>query len=169
MQHLDLKRKQPTAWPWLAGVAILALMVWGVTSLLAAPQAEPDVAVDAVEVEELTPAAIPAPPHPPGSSTVSVHELSELAPLDLEDAGVVARAEGEVVATGTRGFWLLAGSDIIRVDSDQLVRRGQAITVEGVLQESDGARTEQIAAEVLSRFGHSAEHRVVSVVKLVER
>jgi hypothetical protein len=170
MRHVDMKRKYPTPWPWLAGLGVLALIIWGVTSLLAAPNEE-DPAIEAAGAAEhdVVPALIPRPPHPVGSSTVQARDVRDLYPLELDDAGTLARAEGEVLATGSEGFWILAGSEVIRVDSRRPVRRGQVIEVEGVLQETSAEPTDRIADEVLSRSGASGVWTVARTIKLVER
>jgi hypothetical protein len=169
MRHMHIERKRTTAWPWVAGLAVLAVIAWGVTSLLAAPHDDEEPAGNTVAEEAVEPVPIPLPPNPL-STTPAVRAVQELAPLDLEDVGQEVRAEGEVVATGTDGYWLLDGSEVIRVDSDRLVRKGQIVTVEGVLQaDEDSERTDRIAREVLSRNGLASEWRVARSVKLVAR
>lgn len=164
MRHVDMKRRQTTPWPWLAGLVMLGLVVWAVTSLLAAAPEEPAPVADAAE-EELSPASLPMQVNPIGVSPV--RDVSELAPLDEDDIGQRLRAQGEVLATGNGGFWMLALSQVIRVDSEQVVRKGQMVEVHGTLHAQDPRRTEQIAAEVLSRGAQTDGWHVVSSVKLV--
>jgi hypothetical protein len=166
MRQLDMKRKQTSSLPWLAGLVILGLVVWAVTSLLAAAPEEVGPTADAAYEDELTPAPLPMQVNPIG--VTPVRDVTELAPLDQEDVGQRLRAEGEVLATGTAGFWMLAGSEVIRVDSEQIVRKGQTVQIQGTLREDDPEMTEQIAAEVLSRSPQPNEWRVVRGVKLVE-
>ncbi len=166
MQLYDFKSKRVSAWPWLLGLTALALIAWGVTSLLAAPQDELADVDEAALEEELPPTAIPQPPHPAGTSTVAARDVRQLIPLDIDDAGELVRAEGEVVATGTDGFWMLVDSDVLLVSSARMVRKGERVAVEGVLQETDGERTERIASEVLSRNSQARDWRVVQEVKL---
>lgn len=47
-------RRGPGVWPWIAGILILALLAWGITSLLGGD--------DDVVVEESVPSAAPASP-----------------------------------------------------------------------------------------------------------
>lgn len=47
---VEPRRRGPGVWPWIAGVLILGLLVWGLTSLL-------DSGSDDVVVEESAPAA----------------------------------------------------------------------------------------------------------------
>jgi hypothetical protein len=165
MRQLDMKRKQTSAWPWLAGVVLLGLVVWGVTSLLA-PPVDAEGPVSEGSEEELAPSALPMPVNPVGITPV--RDVRELSPLGQEHLGQRLRAEGEVVATGTDGFWILAGSEVIRVDSEQVVRQGQSVEVQGTLHEDDPARTEQIVSEVLSRRVQAGDWQVVRGVKLVD-
>jgi HAMP domain-containing protein len=166
MRHLDMKTKQTTAWPWLAGLVILGLVVWAATSLLAAPVEELESAGEAAAEEELSPAVLPMPANPIGITPV--HDTRELAPLSEDHVGQRVTAEGEVLATGTAGFWILAGSEVIRVDSEQVVRRGQTVRVHGTLRADDPGPTDRIAEEVISRSPMAGDWRVVHGVKLVE-
>lgn len=52
--RVEPRRRGPGAWPWIAGIVLLALIVWGLTSLL-------DSGSDDVVVEEAVPTA-PAEP-----------------------------------------------------------------------------------------------------------
>jgi hypothetical protein len=167
MQRVNVEKKRPTPWPWVAGAAILALIVWGVTSLLAAPQGEDDQVVTATATDTMAPAALPAPPNPVMRS--SAETLDALPPLSEEHVGLTVQAEGEVVATGTTGFWMVAASQILRVDSERPVRKAQTITVDGTIEHADDERTEQIVAEVVSRNPQAEGWRVVRSVKLVDR
>lgn len=166
MRINEIERKRTTAWPWLAGAVVLAAVVWGVTALLAAPVEETERVVE-TPADTLEPAAVPQPPQvvraEPGPPAVEV-----LAPLGEEHVGEVVVAEGEVVATGTTGFWILTGSEVLRVDSDMQARKGEHVIVQGTVRPSDGARTEQIESEVLSRSPRSNGWRAVRAVKLVD-
>jgi hypothetical protein len=165
MRHLNIHKKRRTAWPWAAGVVILGMIVWSVTALLAAPERETVVVTDPA-VDSLPPALIPAPPNPVRST--AIQSLAALSPLDEEDAGHEVRAEGEVVATGTTGFWILVGSEVIRVDSHQMVRRGDTVAVQGRLDPLENVeRTDRVAAEVLTRDPRSDQWTVVRSLRLI--
>lgn len=164
--HIDIERKRPARWPWLLGLVCLALVVYGVTSLLAAAdQDEPQVAVPTA-ADTVPPAAIPVPPNPVVLNRVRSPE--ELAPLGEEHVGEALRVEGEVLATGTTGFWVLAGIEVLRVDSDRAVRKGEVVTIEGTLEPAVDERTDEIASEVLSRSPRAEAWGVVRTVKLVD-
>jgi hypothetical protein len=168
MRQTDLERKRTSAWPWLAGLAIFGLILWGVTSLLAAPRGEEDAVAATPAEDALGPAPIPIPPAPIRDMGVG-RSIEELSPLGEEDIGEVVRAEGEVVATGVTGFWMVTGAEVIRVDSHRTVRKGEAVTVQGTLRAPDGEeRTDEIASEVLSRAAAAESREVVRTVKLVE-
>jgi hypothetical protein len=168
MPYVPIDRKRPTAWPWLAGIAVLAVAIWGATVLLAAPEDDPDTPAALVPEDTLAPSPIPMPPAPIRDMGAG-RSIEELIPLSEEHAGEVVRAEGEVVATGTTGFWLVAGGYVLRVDSDRTVRRGESVAVQGVLQPADEAeRTDEIASEVLARDPAAESWEVVRTMKLVE-
>jgi hypothetical protein len=167
MLYEEIRRKRRTSWPWIAGLMVLALVVWGVTALLAAPEDEQAVAVTS-ESDDSRPAAIPSPPNPVRVDRAG--SIEDLMPLGEEDAGQEVRAEGEVVATGTTGFWMLTGSDVLRVDSERLVRKGQTVEVEGVLEVlADDERAERVASEVLPRDPRFESWTLVRTVRLVEQ
>jgi hypothetical protein len=168
MRHLDIERKRTTAWPWVAGLFVFVLIAWGVTSLLAAPEDEAE-ATDALVAEDtLAPAPIPMPPAPVRDMGAD-RNIEELIPLSEEHAGEVVQAQGEVVATGSTGFWIATAGYVLRVDSDRAARKGEAVAVRGVVQPVDGEeRTDEIAAEVLSRDPAAESWEVVRAVKLVE-
>jgi hypothetical protein len=168
MQYEQIRRKQPTTWPWLMGLVILGIIVWSVNSLLGVddPEGEPRPAVTFPE-DTLPPAAIPAPPvRAPGDR--AARPIEEIAPLGEEDIGERVRAEGEVLATGTMGFWMLAGNEVLRVDSDRYVQRGEVVQVSGTLLDSDPMRTERVVTEVISRLPGAEGWRVAAMVRLVE-
>jgi hypothetical protein len=167
MQRVDIQRKRTTLWPWLGGAVVLALIVWGVTGLLAAPQEEEERIRVTTAEDTLPPAAIPAPPIPVSAPTPRTGE--DMAALGDEHIGQVVRAEGEVVATGTRGFWILVGSAVLRVDSERPVRRGQTLTLDAAIAAAEDERTDQIMDEVLSRNPQAEGWQVVRAVKLVDR
>lgn len=167
MTNRSLKKKQPSAWPWVVGLAVLLLILWGVSDLLRAPERDDSVAIPATLEDSFPPAAIPRPPDAVVAGA-GARPLTELAPIVPEDVGEMVLAEGEVLATGNSGFWMLSGGQVLRVDSDRPVRKSDTITVQGVLQPADGARTRQIADEVLSRSPRAEDWTVVLDVKLVE-
>lgn len=168
MRHIDLERKQTSRWPWVAGVAIFALAAWGATSLLAPADDEEETPAVVTAEDTLAPAAIPAPPAPVRDMSAG-RSIEDLSPLTVEHVGEAVRADGEVVATGTSGFWMVAAAQVIRVDSERTVRTGEAVVVHGTLQPASGEeRTEQIASEVLTRSAQADSWDVVLAVKLVE-
>lgn len=167
MQHMDIRKKRRSNWPWLAGVIVFALLAWGVTSLLSAdePATDPEAVADSA-ADDAAPAEIPMPPRAPYTGPSSP-TLDELAPLGPGVERKQAHANGEVVATGTDGFWLLAEGRVIRVDSPRHVRRGDTVMVEGTLQAADPDRTDRIVDAVLQRDPSSREWTVVRKLKLV--
>jgi hypothetical protein len=166
-RYREVRRKRPSIWPWLGGVAMVVLIAWGVTGLLAAPGSDEEVPDVVLAEDTLPPAAIPIPPQPVREQE-RIRGVEDLIPLDDRDVGEEVRAEGEVVATGTDGFWMVVGGEVIRVDSERPVRRGDVVRVLGSLHPTDGERTDRIVSEVLSRSPRAQSWRVVRSPKLVE-
>lgn len=166
MQHIDIRKKRPSRWPWLAGAVVLALVAWGVTALLRTePEEEPALAVPTVE-DTLPPAAIPAPPYESYDGDTS-SALDALAPLDERDAGEAVRIQGQVVATGNDAFWLASGGIVLRVDSDRNARKGDSLVVAGTLTTADPEKTDRIR-DFLDRHPRSGSWTIHRDLKLVE-
>lgn len=166
MKRVDLWKKRPTAWPVVIGVVTLALIVWGVTTLLEPPPEPAPAEVATAAVDTHPPAAIPTPPSRMMSD--ATRSVREMAPLDEGDVGADARTEGIVVATGNDAFWLRDGSQVIRIDSPRRVRKGDTLVVEGRLAEADPEVTRRIAAEVIARDSSGTGWTMVENVKLIE-
>lgn len=169
MARIDVEKKKKTLWPWVAGAVVLMILGWAITEHLASPpeaEAPPAVALEGAN----EPAAIPSPAdeYGPEDPTDPNRALAEVAPLGEEDVGQTVRLEGEVVATGNSGFWVVWGADILRVDSEQRVRKGDTVQVSGTLREADPDRTDEIASSVISRLPGADDWNIVRTVKLVE-
>ena len=169
MAKLKVERKRKTAWPLLLGVLVLALVLWAITGLLTEDDdAGPDVTVPTVE-DTYPPAAIPAPPdlEPANTGADAARQVDEVAPLGEEDIGQLIRVAGEVVATGNDAFWILAGDEVVRVESPRVVRKGDTLSIAGTLRQADPSRTNRIS-DVLDRHPAADAWSVVTSVKLVE-
>lgn len=166
MKHVNLGKKRPTAWPVVIGAIALALVVWGVTTLLAPPPVAAPAEVATAAVDTHPPGAIPIPPSRMMSGRT--RSVRDMAPVDESDIGADVRAEGIVVATGNDAFWLRDGSQVIRVDSPRRVRKGDTIVVEGRLAEANPDVTRRIAREVIAQDTSGPGWTVVEQVKLVE-
>lgn len=167
MRHIDVSKKRPSHWPWVIGVIVLGLALWGATVLLAPPADDDGPELPVTAADTLPPSSIPhaqggarAMPEPPS--------LSELMPLDEDDVGETVQVEGEVVATGNDAFWIMADSRVIRVDSRQRARKGDTLTVRGVLQPADDETTDRVVTQVLAREPGSAGWTIINMLKLVE-
>lgn len=132
------KRRGPSIWPWIVGLGVLALLVWGIAALVNTRKTtEAAEAPASGSMPAAAPAAVPAPAAPTGT-TVS---LTTLLPLGPEDAGQHVNTSGVVVGqpTGT-GFWLRAGNDVVWVESNAVVKRGEELaTVSGTLESETAA------------------------------
>ena len=169
MARTDVEKKRKTAWPVVMGVVILVLAFWGITTLLTEDDdTEPEVTVPTVE-DTQPPAAVPAPPDvdPEVTGTEASRSGDEVTPLGEEDVGQTVRLDGEVVATGNDAFWLLAGGEVLRVDSRRLVRKGDTVSIAGVLRPADPAKTDKVS-EFLADHPRSSDWSLVREIKLVE-
>lgn len=133
------------ALPWLAGLAILAGLIWAISWLLDTQQ----IGGQAME-DEVMPATASAPtiPAEPASSMAPV-PLADLLPLGPEDDGFRVTIRGTVVAEpiGT-GFWVLTDEDeVIFAQATRSVASGQDIEMTGTLHQVSTAEGAARAAE----------------------
>lgn len=167
MRKIDVEKKRASQWPWLLGVVLVALVVWGATVLLrppAGPEA-PDLPVTTADT--LPPSAIPS-SSGGASASPEAQSLTDLMPLGEEDVGETVEVEGEVVATGNNAFWIVSGSSVLRVDSSRRTRKGDSLSVRGMLQSAEEAMTDQMATDVLSRDPASEGWTIIRSLKLVD-
>ncbi len=148
MVDINLEKRQgPSVIPWLVGLVVLALLIWGIAALVntrkttraaeAPPGTQPETPA--------APAAMPAPGAPEGTAV----ELSSLLPLGPEDVGQRVSARGVVVGkpTGT-GFWLRSGNDVLWVESGAKAQPGQQLTgLTGTLEQATPAESSQRVQE----------------------
>lgn len=168
MARTSVERKQKTAWPWVVGIGLLLLTLWVVTTLLAEDDdAGPEVTVATVQ-DTHPPAEIPAAPYADPVNATGGRSLQDLAPLDEADVGEEVQVHGRVVATGNQGFWILVGSQVLRVDSLRRVRTGDDVSLFATLQPAQAETTDAIVDSVLSRSPDSGEWGVIRELKLVE-
>lgn len=167
MRRIDVEKKRVTKWPWLLGVVLLVLVVWGATALLRPPAEEEGPDLPVTTADTLPPAAIPS-SSGGASAAPRAKSLARLMPLGEEDVGETVRVDGEVVATGNNTFWMLSGSNVLRVDSYRRARRGDSLSVRGVLQLAEEALTDQMATDVLSRDPAAERWTVIRSLKLVD-
>lgn len=167
MRRIDVEKKRTTGWPWLVGLGVLALVLWGATTLLRA-EPEPDDADSGITAEDtLPPARIPSLPTG-GSAPASTSPSAPEPELGEDQVGEVVRTEGEVLATGNEAFWILVGSRVLRVDSSRRARKGDTVSVEGTLREADAAKTDRIASEVISRHPGFDSWTILRSLRIVE-
>lgn len=111
MQHIDVSKKRPARWPWLLGIGLLVLVIWGVTVLLRPDPAPEPPATVPTAADTLPPAMIPsesrgAAPRrdreTPGDDTISANGVGER-----------GWREGEALATAGDVLWIPAGADAV--------------------------------------------------------
>lgn len=166
MRRIDVMKKRPSRWPWALGVIVLALALWGATVLLRPPAEDEGPELPVTTADTLPPTQIPltrggarAAPEPPS--------LSELMPLNEEQVGETVKVEGDVVATGTDAIWILVGSHVVRVESRR-ARKGEAVSVEGVIRAATTDTADRLAEQVLAREPGSEAWTMISDFKIVE-
>lgn len=167
MRRIDVEKKRVTRAPWLLGLVVLGLALWGVTILLR-PPAEPEPPeVGVTASDTLPPALIPMDPaRLPGSSPE--RGSTPGVTLSEEHVGETVRVQGEVVATGGDTFWILVDSRALRVASPRRPRRGDRVSVSGTLREVDGATLDRGMADAMARHPDFDRWTVVRTVELVE-
>lgn len=167
MRRIDVEKKRKTAWPWVIGLGVLALALWGATSLLLPdPEPEePDIGVTAADT--LPPALIPSLPGG-GSAPAGTSRTGADPELGEDQLDEVVRVNGEVLATASDAFWILTASQVLRVDSPRRARKGDTVTVEGTLRRADTEKTDRIASEFISRHPAFDSWTVLRSLKLVE-
>lgn len=163
MRRVDVERKRASRWPWALGIILLVGAVWGITVLLRSPPDAEPADVGTTAADTLPPAAIPA---PAVREPVAAAGRDGLPPLDADHVGEPVRLRGVVVATGTDAFWMLASGRVLQVTSAEPVRRGDTLTVEGVLRTGDQERTDRITDEVLSRHPDFDQWSVIRPVRI---
>ncbi len=150
------RRRGPSLWPWLIGLVVLALLIWGIAELVNTDRDNQTMAAEdtaGAAGATAAPAASGAPagaqPGPgaaddsaaPGTdSTGSPADraaagpapLQDLMPLGIQDAGQQVTASGIVVSKADRGgFWLdVGGNAVIWVNDTLKVTPRQ--TVQGI-------------------------------------
>lgn len=159
MADINVERKRPSIWPWIIGLLVLALAIWGVAELVEDEGGAEEQAVAQVEEwqPEVEPAAVPAPADE--DATASERPLDELAPLDVEDVGQRVRVSGEAVSVTPKGFWLLSGRDLLFVATAQEVAEGDQVRASGTLREVQDV-------DALALPGGDDGWRIVDVLRL---
>ena len=136
-----VRRPGPTLRPWLIGLVVLALLIWGIAELVNedrdnATMAQADSedgsvapAVAPVAVAPSATAAATAAPAAEQAPAVTPAPLAALVPLGTQDVGQRVSATGEVLTLPAHGgFWLRTDNQaVIWVRSPQPVRPGQQV------------------------------------------
>ncbi len=143
------ERNQPTLLPWLIGLVVLGLLMWGIAELVntdrdnetmaeadSAGPAATAVAPGAAPPPAAAPAAAPAAEQPGG---VAPEPVGALMPLGIQDVGQRVSAAGVVLGTPAgEGFWLRTENRaLIWVRSSQRVKSGQVVQETGTLQQTN--------------------------------
>ncbi len=155
MAKIDIERKKPV-WPWIVGLIVLALVIWGLFALLNddEPSVSPPVAVDPIEpMEPMDPTVMVAPMPPPptdADNTPIPVGVIVVGPGEFLGQPVVGTAEVADVPTD-RGFWLeQAGQRLYAViaqspnmEDEININPGQQVRLAGIVY--DNALASQIA------------------------
>lgn len=149
-------RDWATLRPWLAGLVVLAGLVWGISWLLDAQQITGD--QDSEERGAAAPAATGT-PAATASNAVPV-PLADLLPLGPEDDGFRVVVRGTVVGEPTgEGIWILTDEDeVLFVRTAQPATSGEDQSLTGTLHQVAGA--EGAAWAVKARLREAAGWKV---------
>ncbi|MBW3549302.1 MAG: hypothetical protein KY442_00365 [Proteobacteria bacterium] len=164
MAKIDIERKK-TVWPWIVGLIVLLLVIWGLFELLD-NDAEPAMVPPAATAPMTDPAVDPAEPAAPMDQPVSVAPMPPpptdadntsipvgaiiIGPSEFLGQPVVGTAEVADVPSD-RGFWLeQAGQRIFAViaqspnmEDEININAGQQVRLAGIVY--DNALASQIA------------------------
>lgn len=137
--------------PWLAGLVILAALIWGISWLLDTQQLDRTAAED--EAEGTATAATTTAALAGSASNAAPVPLAELLPLGPEDDGFRVIVRGSVVADPiAEGFWILTDEDeVIFARTMQPATSGQDLKLIGTLHQVAAAEGGAWAAEARLR------------------
>lgn len=131
MADLNIERtKRNPVWPWLLGLLVLAVLVWGISQLIRTrPQATAAVVDSAAAAPDSAARADSAAAPSAAEAGVGPAPLSAILPLGPEDVGQRVAASGQIVATITEhGFWLKAADgNLVWVATDQKMKGGPQV------------------------------------------
>lgn len=167
MRYVDVDKKRPSPWAWVLGLAVLGLALWGITILLRPPPPDEQPVVGPTTADSFPPSRIPGNP----GQVVPLDrqaDTPDLRSLGEEHIGQAVTVEGEVVATGNGGFWVVSDDQVLRIDSSLRTRQGDTVAVRGTLRAADAAATDRMANEVLARHPDFRRWTVIRPLKLVE-
>jgi hypothetical protein len=132
------RRRGPSLWPWLAGLIVLALLIWAIAELVNTDRdnqtmVEADTLGALVSTAPMQTApgpgdgesAMPATP----KAGAGPAPLQDLMPLGIQDAGQQVTADGIVVSRAARGgFWMnVGGNTVLWVSGNLRVVPRQAV------------------------------------------
>lgn len=143
MADLNIVRKQgPTLWPWLIGLVVLGLLIWGIAELVNTDrdnQTMEEADADGSVATAVAPGA--AAPPPAAQPDLTPAPLAALEPLGTQDVGQQVSATGQVLTSAADGgFWLRTENRaVIWVRSPQRVKPGEQVQeMTGTLQQARG-------------------------------
>jgi hypothetical protein len=137
--------------PWLAGMVLLAGVIWGISWLLDTQQIEGAAADDEVAGGAPSTAVAAAPGGMP--SNAAAVPLADLLPLGPEDDGFRVKVRGTVVAEPiTEGVWILTDEDeVLFALTAKPAASGQDLTLTGTLHQVAAAEGAARAAQAKLR------------------
>lgn len=166
MADLNLERKRgPLLWPWLVGLVVLALLIWGIAELVNTDRDNQQMAqadsAGAATADGSGAGAAPAGGQaaPAAEQTVGVTPLGALVPLGIQHAGQRVMATGQVLSKPANGgFWLRSeGNALVWVKSSLSVKQGQqAPDLTGTLERARPADVQEWMKELPAEVGKGA-------------
>lgn len=142
MADINVEKRSPGIWPWVVGLAVLALLIWALVALL-----DGDDDAEVAVVEPVATEVEPAPPMGASDATVIAAGLpvSQIVQTPAEWTGRTVAGEARVVEVPTdRGFWIEDGGERLFVILDDApaerpvhIQQGQGIRMSGAVVHAD--------------------------------
>jgi hypothetical protein len=140
MSALTSLLKHPAVRPWLASVALFAVLAWGITWLIDVQEREQrGEGEEATAADTASPAVAVAPRDSEGGGRTV--PIARILPLGPEDEGTRVVVSGEVVGEPTgEGFWVLTDDDeVIFARTATRAGSGDDVSVPGTLHQVPSA------------------------------
>jgi hypothetical protein len=130
MADIDIQRKSGSIWPWILGLLLLGLAIWGIAELL---DNDEEAVVSPVVTEPVaapvTPEAVVVAPVAPAPAAAGMIPVATILANPAEWAGRTTSGQARVAeVVSDRGFWIEDGGQRLFVVKDESPLPGVADT-----------------------------------------